>query len=458
MLRLSSEGRPGHLVRVHEALLCLPEAEQRRLGVIVRLHGAEHRLTYRQVEYTYGLIARALSKERPDGAPSELLCEVIDRLLEASVVACAAPTGGCYAIDWSALEAWSRPPRRDGRCTDPEAAWGHRTVNCPGESETFFGYYLQAVTMLKEERGAQVPELVARIHLASPKHDPPAQIVGVLKRMAGAGAPISDLLCDCGYSYRDPAAFALPLRAIGAKLVMDIHPNDRGMKGTHQGAVICGGALYCPAAPEALLELSPLAPRADQEQIARQERCEQELSRYKLSPISGYDKDGYRRVACPAVAGKVRCPLRPASMALSYQRASVSCPPAHPPRCCTQQTITVAPSVGAKTAQKHDYPSAAHRRSYARRSAAERTFASVYDAATNNLARGHCRLRGLAPIALFCATVFVARNLRIADSFAARRAQEARERAKGLPARRRRGRRGQAGELAGAANAPPPAA
>ena len=40
--------------------------------------------------------------------------------------------------------------------------------------------------------------------------------------------------------------------------------------------------------------------------------------------------------------------------------------------------------------QKHDYPSAAHRRSYARRTGAERGFATAKDPATNDIARGWC--------------------------------------------------------------------
>ena len=38
--------------------------------------------------------------------------------------------------------------------------------------------------------------------------------------------------------------------------------------------------------------------------------------------------------------------------------------------------------------QKHDYPSAAWRRSYARRTGAERGFATAKDPATNDIARG----------------------------------------------------------------------
>ena len=57
--------------------------------------------------------------------------------------------------------------------------------------------------------------------------------------------------------------------------------------------------------------------------------------------------------------------------------------------------------MNAKTAQKHDYPSAAWRRSYARRTGAERGFATAKDPASNTIARGWCRLMGLTPLMLF---------------------------------------------------------
>ena len=97
-----------------------------------------------------------------------------------------------------------------------------------------------------------------------------------------------------------------------------------------------------------------------------------ELARHKLGKITADDADGYHRVMCPAVMGKIRCPLRPASMTLDRDRPEILTPPEHPPACCAQQTITVPPEIAAKTRQKHDYPSAAHRKSYARRTGAER--------------------------------------------------------------------------------------
>ena len=132
MLLVACEGRPAHLSRVQEALLCLPEAEKRRLGVIAEWKDGPHELTYRQVERTFSLVAGALAKAEPDGEPSEALSEIIDALLEASVEACGEPASNSYAVDWTDLETFSvhrrrateaapipRPPGGTGAATPP---------------------------------------------------------------------------------------------------------------------------------------------------------------------------------------------------------------------------------------------------------------------------------------------------------------------------------------------------
>jgi hypothetical protein len=108
-------------------------------------------------------------------------------------------------------------------------------------------------------------------------------------------------------------------------------------------------------------------------------------------------------------------------------------PPEHPPACCTQHTITIPPNVAAKTRQKHDYPSAAWRRSCRRRTSAERANATIKDTASNNIARGWCRLTGLSAITLWIACLLVIRNQRVADSCQARQQDDARRAAAGLP-------------------------
>ena len=123
---------------------------------------------------------------------------------------------------------------------------------------------------------------------------------------------------------------------------------------------------------------------------------------------------------CPAVMGKIRCPLRPASLRLDRNRPEILTPPQHPPDCCTQQTITVPPETCAKTAQKHDYPSTAHRKSYARRTGAERTFSTVKDPASNDIAHGWTRLMGLTPMTLWLTCLLVVRNQRILTAWNAR--------------------------------------
>jgi hypothetical protein len=152
--------------------------------------------------------------------------------------------------------------------------------------------------------------------------------------------------------------------------------------------------------------------------------------------------------------GKLRCPARPASMALSHERPTVLAPPEHRPTCCAQQTLTVPASVNAKTAQKHDYPSAAWRRSYARRTAVERSYSTIKDPASNDISGGWCRLMGLSATTVFVACCLVVRNLRVLDAFEARAADEAARKAAGLTPRRRRRRRKTLGELASAATPP----
>ena len=346
-----SDFRPAHLKRVHEALLGLDDSQRRRLGVVVGWNGCPHTLTYRQTERTFGLVIDAIAKPEPDGEPTDLLQSITDALLEASIPA-SAKRHESGAVDWTDVESFSCRRTKDGRYSDPEASWGHRKGGGPGEKDDqFFGYYLQLDTMVKKEGGEDIAELVRRMCLTSCHVDPPPAFAKVLCAMPASGIPLGDVIFDSGYSHRVAEHWALPLRLNGANLVMDLHPHDRGTKGTYDGAICFNGSLYCPATPTALFDLEPLSRRASKDEIAAHDRKAAELARYKLGRITADDSDGYHRVGCPAVAGKVRCPLKEASMRLSAERPEVLSPPEHPPACCVQSTLTVPPQVNAKTAQ-----------------------------------------------------------------------------------------------------------
>jgi hypothetical protein len=446
--------RPAHLTRVHQALISLPVDDLWRLGVLADWKHGPHLLTYRQTEYTFSLAADALSKDEPDGLPSAALAGICDDLLEASVPGQFKDASRSLAVDWTDLESFSRPPPHGtSDCADPEASWGHRKNNLlRSQDELFFGYYYSAAIMMPEENGPAVPESARRATLSSCRHDPVRAFAPVLTAMPGQQIPLGDILDDSGYAHRDAGAWAIPLRAAGAQLIQDLHPHDRGPKGTHHGAIIANGNLYCPRTPRPLLELGPLARTATSEQAADHDRQTSELARHKLGRLTADDPDGYHRVQCPAAAGKIRCPLRPASMTLDRDRPEILQPPGHPQACCTQQTITVPPDVLAKTAQKHDYPSAAWRRSYARRTGAERGFATTKDPATNDTTRGWCRLTGLTPLMLFVTTLLIARNQRILHAWNTRQQETQRRAAAGLPPKTRKRRRK---TLAGLAAGPP---
>ena len=450
MLLVLRDRRPAFLTEVHAALIALPEPDQIRLGVTARWKTGPHQLTYRQTEHTHRVIATALGKEQPDGAPSPALQAFCDQLLEASIPEELKDTTAALAADWTDVETWSRPPRHDStECADPGAHWGHRNSNLPGpKGEMFFGYYLSLAVMTREENGPPVPELARRMTVGGCDHDPVRALAAVLLRLASQGVPLGDVIDDSGYAHRDASAWAIPMRRAGAQLVQDLHPHDRGPRGTHQGAIIANGNLYCPCTPKPLLELGPLPPGASGEQVAAHDHQTAGLARHKLGRHAADDADGYHRVTCPAAAGKIRCPLRPDSMKLDRDRPEILTPPQQPPACCTQHTITVPPDVAAKTRQKHDYPSAAWRRSCTRRTSAERANATLKDTASNNIARGWIRLMGLTPLTLWLACALVIRNQRILAAWDARQEDNARRAAAGLPPRTRKRRRTSLAELA----------
>ena len=131
MMLALADGRPAHLTRVHQALTGLPEDEQRRLGVLADWKDGPHLLTYRQAEYTFGLVAGGARQGRAGRAAVAGSCS-------APATTCSKPASRkssrtparSLAVDWSDLESFSRPPPHGtSDCADPEASWGHRKNN-----------------------------------------------------------------------------------------------------------------------------------------------------------------------------------------------------------------------------------------------------------------------------------------------------------------------------------------
>ncbi len=168
------------------------------------------------------------------------------------------------------------------------------------------------------------------MNLVGCHHDPVPEMVEVVVGLPEAGIPLGDVVADSRYAHRVPEHFALPLRAAEARLVMDLHPSDRGTQGTHRGTVLHHGNCDCPMTPTGLFGQAPLARGASDAETAAHDKASDELARLKLGRVAGPDHDGYSRVMCPALLGKVRCPLREASMLLDRTRPEILSPPEHP--------------------------------------------------------------------------------------------------------------------------------
>jgi hypothetical protein len=63
---------------------------------------------------------------------------------------------------------------------------------------------------------------------------------------------LSDIIADRGYTAKNADTFTLPLRALGANVIAELHPQQAGQRGTQQGALVLDAVLHCPGTPEPL--------------------------------------------------------------------------------------------------------------------------------------------------------------------------------------------------------------
>ena len=139
-------------------------------------------------------MTRVLRKAEPDGTPAAALQEMVDSLgEEASVSDTYKEASSSYAVDWTDLETFGRPvANNETGGADPDASWGHRRGNGPGQhDEVFFGYDLSCLTMVENEVGPPVPELCRGLTVTSCHVDPVPAVVPVIGHLVAKGRPAS---------------------------------------------------------------------------------------------------------------------------------------------------------------------------------------------------------------------------------------------------------------------------
>ncbi len=360
------------------------------------------------------------SRRLPDRAHRELPPDVletreadlhglIDRMLQAAV----GPELDIRttAVDWTDREAFARGGRhatqsKDGVASaDPDARWGRRRPSgnsfTPSQKKSrqsngpldengfetdkiqyYFGYLVHVAVATAEVDGPPVPELVLALRVAPA--DAMAGVGPALADMVDSSrtvTPIEHAIVDRGYSMRSADAVHLPLADRGVHLTFDLSKQQRERHGTTEdGAVMMGGDFYCPLVPREITVDGIPGPQATRDDWAefhrRREAREAWMMRRKGKPSADLQR---QRLMCPAVAGNIRCPLRPDSIALAddkdipeiYEHQLGDIEDA-PPSCCTSKSITVNQADGAGRRQQHHFGSPAWIRSYDRRTASER--------------------------------------------------------------------------------------
>jgi hypothetical protein len=222
--------------------------------------------------------------------------------------------------------------------------------------------------------------------------------------------------------------------------VLDYRVDELGIQAEHNGAILLEGTWCCPGMPKALVAATKehRAGKIDDDLYDKRIASRAE---YRLNRKDGPDGDGYERLSCPASGPRPRlcCPLRPGSELPRDGRTTVLSPPAEPPRCCRQASVTIAPDVGAKHRQHLAYASEAWRRAYATcRNSIEGKNGYIKDTSHEALASpARRRVRGVAAQSVLVAFLAMAANIRALRAHRELVADGGRERAAARARRRR---------------------
>ncbi len=278
--------------------------------------------------------------------------------------------------------------------------------------------------------------------------DRPGRSVGrhgaqVLAGLAARGHPAGFLAADRAFSSARAEEFQLPALALGYRPVYDYKIDQLGVQDEADGFLQIEGDWYCPSIPESLRE----ATRDYRNQVIDEDTYHQRLTerwKYAARAKGKPDAEGHVRLQCPAAGSwpMARCPLKPASMTrdtLGRLHIPVAADlAAAPPKSCTQQSVTVPPTAGAKFHQELVFESPEWKFAYnALRNTNEGMNGYVKDPAHEALDDpGRRRIHGVAAQSLSVALLVVAANVRKIRLFLAARTVEGSSRSR-RPRRRK---------------------
>ncbi|MFJ7421744.1 hypothetical protein ACIQXD_24495 [Streptomyces uncialis] len=291
---------------------------------------------------------------------------------------------GDIGADTTPVPAWHHPhsQRRNLSSVDITAGWHY----CGGSEEGIFGHSATLLVAASRrhptthpqagERVSRHPQLVLGLVLDTPGKRTGPNVIHCLTQLAPLGFPAGLLAADRAYTDQVTTHFAAPARRLGYQLVLDYKKENRGLQGTHQGALLIDGSLACPHMPDALVQatsgLDDKAVRGIDDSTELRERITAREP-YFLKLKQSADERGAIRLQCPASgpSPSVACPRfnqnhrvpapRSAVVDPTNRRATAAHSAAKPtvpipqgerlrplpkeelPRICQKPTITVRP-------------------------------------------------------------------------------------------------------------------
>ena len=283
---------------------------------------------------------------------------------------------------------------------DHDAAIGSMTAKHSGR-QAFFGYVMDAAIRVAPPGQDTVPMLVERLRISPASTDVVAPSLDMLDSLAATGTTISDICVDRHYSYKKVQRWADELRKRRINQHFTLRSDEQGFKDVN-GMRMAAGWLHCPSTPDRLADIpwpGPGASRADRDRFATRIAQRQH---YAMDRHERTNHNGRSRWMCPAMAGKLGCPLRDGTVEIARQAGLpiISDPPdpATAPACCTNTSGVVAARV--EELRKHDQPhywgSDAWKQAYDRRTYVEGLFGSIKNSDTEGATRGFTKYRGAA--------------------------------------------------------------
>ena len=333
MCLAQADHRPAHLTRVHQALTACSDDDQaaarRDRGLETRPAPADlpaDRVYFRpgRGRPRQGRTRRAAL--RSAAAASATTCSRHPSRRSSSDASTLA--GGGLDGHGDLLPPARRPKEASAPTPRPPGGTA-RTTCCAAETSCSSATTCPPRIMMPDENGPPVPELARRATLSPLPARPGPRPGPRPDRDARRGIPLGDILADSGYAHRDAAAWALPLRAgrrLGSsrtctRTTADPRAPTRARSSQREPVL--------PGTPRSLLELGPLARDASREN--RSSRTTRRPPSWPATSSAGSPLTTPTATTgsqCPAAMGKIRCPLRPASMALDRDRPEILQPPA----------------------------------------------------------------------------------------------------------------------------------